>query len=169
MFLNKFDIRWSDLDPNQHLANSAYTNFMSATRMAYMTKQGVSYNDLKKHSIGPVVLREEIHYFKEVFPGKPVYVSQEVFAVSEEGSFYKIRHNFYDDQGGNFARGEMLGTWLDMKTRKIVAPPSEIYDPLMGSNHAADFKILTKEETRVANVAPADIDLANELDWFGNA
>ncbi len=168
MFLNKIDIRWSDLDPNQHLANSAYMNFMSATRMVYMGKQGIGYNDLKKYGVGPVVLREEVHYFKEVFPGKPVYVSQEVFALSEEGTFYKIRHNFYDDQGGNFARGEMMGTWLDMNTRKIIAPPVEIYEPLMGKNRSEDFKILTKEETRLANVQPKDIDLVNELDWFGN-
>ena len=166
MFLNKIDIRWSDLDPNQHLANSAYMNFMSATRMVYMAKKGITYADLQKHKIGPVVLREEVHYFKEVFLGDPVYVSQEVIALSDEGTFYKIRHNFYDKMGANFARGEMMGTWIDMKSRKITPPPAEIYGPLMSTNHSDDFIKMTKEETRLVNVQPQDIQLSNHLDWF---
>ena len=163
MFLNKIDIRWSDLDPNQHLANSAYMNFMSATRMVYMVKQGVSYADLKKHKIGPVVLREEIHYFKEVFPGEPVYVSQEICGLSEEGSFYSIRHNFYNKKGENFARGEMLGTWISMETRKIVVPPNDIMEKLMGANHTDDFKMITKEATRLASKQAKDINLSEFL------
>jgi len=166
MFLNKMEIRWSDLDPNQHLANSAYMNFMSATRMVYTVKQGVSYNELKKHTLGPVVLREEIHYFKEVFPGDPVYVSQEIAGLSEDGTFYKIRHNFYTQKGKNFARGEMMGTWLDLKTRKIIIPPKDILEKLMGSNRCDDFKLISKEETRLAHVQPKDIELSNHLDWF---
>ena len=163
MFLNKINIRWSDLDPNQHLANSAYMNFMSATRMVYMVKQGVSYNDLKKHKIGPVVLREEIHYFQEVFPGEPVFVSQEICGTSEDGRFYRIRHNFYDKNGNNFARGQMMGTWIDMKSRKIIEPPKDIYEKLMSKNHSDDFKTLTKEEIRLVNVQPKSIDLGKEM------
>ena len=163
MFLNKINIRWSDLDPNQHLANSAYMNFMSATRMVYMVKQGVTYGDLKKHGLGPVVLREEVHYFQEVFPGEPVFVSQEVSGVSEDGKFYSIRHNFYDKKGNNFARGQMMGTWIDMRSRKIVEPPTDIYEKLMNKNHSADFKTLTKEETRLANVQPQSIDIKKEI------
>ena len=163
MFLHKINIRWSDLDPNQHLANSAYMNFMSATRMVYMTKQGVSYTDLKKNSLGPVVLREEIHYFQEVFPGEPVFISQEITGTSEDGRFYSIRHNFYDKKGNNFARGQIMGTWIDMKTRKIVEPPVDIFDKLMNKNHSTDFKTLTKEETRLANVQPQPIDIKKEI------
>ena len=163
MFLNKINIRWSDLDPNQHLANSAYMNFMSATRMVYMVKQGVTYADLKEHGLGPVVLREEIHYFQEVFPGEPVYVSQEVCGLSEDGKFYSIRHNFYDKEGNNFARGQMMGTWINMKTRKIVEPPTVIFKKLMSVNHSDDFKTLTKKETRLASVQPKGINLADEL------
>lgn len=163
MFLNKINIRWSDLDPNQHLANSAYMNFMSATRMVYMVKQGVTYDDLKKNALGPVVLREEVHYFKEVFPGEPVYVGQEICGLSEDGKFYSIRHNFYDKKGNNFARGQMMGTWISMQSRKIVEPPKEIFEKLMGTNRSEDFKILTKEETRLAHVKPVNIDLSMEL------
>lgn len=159
MFLHKIDIRWSDLDPNMHLANSAYINFMSATRIEYMIKQGVSYLELKQKQIGPIALRETIHYFKEVFPGKPIYVSQEIAGLAEDGMFYKIRHNFYNSKGVNVARGEMLGSWLDLETRKIITPPTALFEKLLAKNHTTDFKIITKEETRLVTVKPENIDL----------
>ena len=40
MYKKQFEIRWSDLDANGHLANSAYTNFMSHTRMAFFSEFG---------------------------------------------------------------------------------------------------------------------------------
>lgn len=160
------EIRWSDLDPNQHLANSAYLNFMSATRMKHMVTNGVSYADLKKWQLGPVVLREEIHYFKEVFPGKPVYVSQEVSGLSHEGTFYEIRHNFYNHKGENFARGSMTGTWIDLNTRKIAIPHTEIIEKLMTKDRSADFKILDPKEIRLDDVMPENIELDNELNNF---
>jgi acyl-CoA thioester hydrolase len=29
MYLKEFEIRWSDVDANRHLANSAYLNYMA--------------------------------------------------------------------------------------------------------------------------------------------
>lgn len=162
MFLNKMEIRWSDLDPNQHLANSAYMNLMSATRMKHMVTNGVSYGDLKAWALGPVVLREQIHYFKEVFPGKPIYVSQEVAGLSEDGTFYEIRHNFYNHKGGNFARGIMTGTWIDMHTRKITPPHADIIEKLMRKDRCEDFKILDPKAMRLEGVQPKNIDLDNQ-------
>ena len=40
MYKKQFEIRWSDVDANKHLANSAYTNFMSHTRMAFLMEFG---------------------------------------------------------------------------------------------------------------------------------
>ena len=36
MYKKQFEIRWSDIDANGHLANSAYTNFMSHARMSFL-------------------------------------------------------------------------------------------------------------------------------------
>ena len=42
MYKKDFEIRWSDVDANGHLANSAYTNFMSHTRMGFFIAYGFS-------------------------------------------------------------------------------------------------------------------------------
>ena len=36
MYLKEFEVRWNDIDANRHLANSAYINYMSHTRLSFM-------------------------------------------------------------------------------------------------------------------------------------
>ena len=113
MFTKEFDIRWSDLDANRHLANSAFINFMSHTRMAYLIENGFGQKEMAKYNIGPVIFYEHIFYFREVLQGKPIKVSFEVGGVSEDGSLFKFVHNFYDSNGKNLATCDMLDAgWI---------------------------------------------------------
>ena len=112
MYFKEFEIRWSDLDANRHLANSAYINFMSHTRMGFLIESGFTQRELAKQNIGPVVFYEHIYYFKEAFLGKPVKVSLEVAGLSEDGMFFEFLHNFYDANGKNFASCEIMGGWI---------------------------------------------------------
>src|SRR5690606_20426064 len=114
MFIKEFEIRWSDLDPNGHMANSAYINFMAHTRMAYLGQMGFTQRNFAAHRIGPVVFHEHIHYFKEAFVGRPVRVSLELTGMSQDGMFFEFLHNFYDGQGKNFARCRMMWGWIDL-------------------------------------------------------
>jgi len=75
MYIKEFEVRWSDLDANRHLANSSYVNFMSHTRMGFLTGLGLSHKHMVAHGLGPVVFYEHIYYFREVFPGPPIRVS----------------------------------------------------------------------------------------------
>ena len=43
MHLKEFEVRWSDVDANRHLGNSAYINFMSHTRMSFMSEAGFGH------------------------------------------------------------------------------------------------------------------------------
>lgn len=157
MFYKEFEIRWNDLDANRHLANAAYINFMSHTRMAYLGQLGFNHKSMAAHNIGPVVLYEHIYYFREVFAGKPVKVSLEFKGMSENGTFFEFEHNFYDTEEKNFARGEMMGAWIDFSTRKLTALPQVFLDAFAKMETAADFKTLTKEDTRKFAKIPKDL------------
>ncbi|UJH66055.1 thioesterase family protein [Allomuricauda sp. SCSIO 65647] len=148
MFLKEFEIRWSDLDANRHLANSAYINFMSHTRMAYLGQLGFNQKTMAQHNIGPVVFYEHVYYFKEVFPGKPVQVSLGFKGMSKDGMFFEFQHDFYDSDGTNFARCEMMGAWIDLKERKLTALPQVFLDAFDKMEKVEEFRILTKEDTR---------------------
>jgi acyl-CoA thioester hydrolase len=96
MYLKEFEIRWSDVDANRHLANSAYLNYMGHTRMAFLMEIGFDQKTLSQYNIGPVVFYEHIYYFKEAFPGRPVQVSIEILGLSEDAQFFEFHHNFYN-------------------------------------------------------------------------
>jgi len=158
MFTKEFEIRWSDIDANRHLANSAYMNFMSHTRMAFLLEHGFGQKQLAEYNIGPVVFYEHIYYFKEVFAGKPVSVSLELKGISEDGMFFEFLHNIYDHKGRNCASCEMLGSWIDLKERSLVTLPKNLLEQLNTLSRTEDFKILTKEDTRRFGKKPKDVD-----------
>ena len=158
MFFKEFDIRWSDVDANRHLANSAYINFMSHTRMAFLIQLGFNQNSMTEHNIGPVVFYEHMYFFKEVFSGKPVKVSLGFKGMSEDGKFFEFQHDFYDAKGRNFARCEMMGGWMDLANRKLMALPKVFLDAFATMDKTADFKTLTKENTRKFARMPKDLE-----------
>ena len=148
MYLKDFEVRWSDVDANRHLANSAYTNFMSHTRMAYLMELGFDHKTLAEQQLGPVVFYEHMYYFKEAFPGRPVRVSLEVMGMSENGQFFEFHHNFFNHKGENFAHCEMMGAWMDLKTRKLTGLTDDFLKRFHSAEKAEEFRFLTKEDTR---------------------
>lgn len=159
MYTKQFEIRWSDVDANRHLRNSAYIDYMSHTRMNYMLEQGLSPKELVAFNLGPVAFYEHIYYFKEVFPGQPVTVSLQLKGLSENGMFFQFEHNFYNSKGENIARCEMMGAWIDMNTRKLSGLPEKLLNVFKSFDKTDDFKVLTKEDTRKHNMQPKNIDI----------
>lgn len=157
MFLKDFEIRWNDVDANRHLANSAYINFMSHTRMAGLLEVGFDHKMMAVNQIGPVVFYEHMYYFKEVFPGKPIRVSLEVMGMSKDGMFFEFHHNFYDSTGKNVAHCEMLGAWISLKTRTLTGLTDELLTAFETMGKAEGFRILTKEDTRKYSKSPKDL------------
>ncbi|APA64079.1 acyl-CoA thioesterase [Maribacter sp. 1_2014MBL_MicDiv] len=148
MYFKDFEIRWSDVDANRHLANSAYINFMSHTRMAFLIEQGFDHKTMAIHEIGPVVFYEHVYYFKEAFPGKPIKVSLEIMGLSEDGKFFEFHHSFYNHKGENIARCEMMGAWIDLKTRKLTGLTEGLLNKFSEIEKGEHFKVLTKEDSR---------------------
>lgn len=159
MYLKDFDIRWSDIDANRHLANSAYMNFMSHTRISFLMELGFDQKALAKNEIGPVAFYEHIYYFKEAFPGKPIQVSMEIMGMSEDAQFYEFHHNFYNHKGENFARCEMMGAWIDLKTRKLTGLTNDFLMAFSGAEKAEGFRVLTKEDTRKFAKTPKNLNV----------
>ncbi|TYP76222.1 acyl-CoA thioesterase [Aquimarina intermedia] len=160
MYTKKFEVRWSDLDANRHLANSAYQNFMSHTRMAFLIENGFGQKEMAVLNVGPVIFYEHIYYFREVFQGAPVTVGLEVTGMSEDSSFFEFRHNFYDTKGKNLAHCEMLGAWMNLKERKIMPLPEALIVLINNFPKSDDFRVLTKVDTRKHNKFPKDLEIS---------
>ena len=157
MYTKKFEIRWSDLDANRHLANSAFINFMSHTRMGFLMENGFGHKQLSHYNLGPIVFYEHIYYFKEIFAGEPVTVTLELSGLSDDGMYFEFLHTMYDHNGKNCASCEMMGSWIDLEKRKLTFLPDELFRKLDATPKTSDFKILTKEDTRKYGKRPNDL------------
>ncbi|WP_194851787.1 acyl-CoA thioesterase [Nonlabens antarcticus] len=156
MYSKDFDVRWSDLDANRHMANSAYQNFMSHTRMAYLIDNGFGHKEMETYQTGPVIFTENIYYFREIHQGKPITVTCELTGLSADGSLFSFRHNFYDHKGKNVARGLMMGAWMNLKERKITALHSDLLSKIESFSKADEFKEIHLKETRAHGEVPLD-------------
>lgn len=157
MYVKDFEIRWSDLDPNRHLANSAYINFMSHTRMSFLTEMGLGHDRLVEFGLGPVVFYEHIYYFREILPGQAIRVSLELTGLARDGRFFEFQHNFYDKEGRHMAHCEMLGAWIDLSTRKLTSLPEELFSLFGKIDRPGHFRWLTREDTRRHAKHPKDL------------
>ncbi len=157
MYKKQFEIRWSDVDANRHLANSAYVNFMSHTRVAFFEDHNFSLSNLATFDISPVIFYEHIYYFKEAFLGTPITVSLEVSGLSADGMFFKIEHNFYNHKGENLAHCEILGAWINLKTRSLTALPEHLLSEMNSFPKTEDYKVISKEDTRKHGKKPINL------------
>lgn len=157
MYTKQFEIRWNDLDANQHLGNSKYTEFMSHTRMAFFNAQDLDLNTMNSYGLGPIVLYEHIYYFKEIHLNDTITVSLEVSGMTRDGRFMIIHHNFYNSDGQNLARGEMFFSWLNLKTRKLGTVSEKLLEKMMHFPRSKTFRFLEKEDIKKYHEKPVDL------------
>ena len=59
-------IRWSDLDPNFHLRHSVYYDWVAMCCIKYLNDYGLTPALMQKLNFGPIILREECVFRKEI-------------------------------------------------------------------------------------------------------
>lgn len=148
MLIKEFEIRWSDLDANRHLANTSYMSYAVHMRMSLLKKVGIGHATLNSRNIGPVVFDEHLYYFKEVLPDQNIQVSVALGGYSSDGMFFDFIHNYYAIDGTNLARLCVTGGWIDLKTRKLISLPKEILEKFEHAPKSDNFKLMTSSDTR---------------------
>ena len=54
------------MDFNAHMRNTAYLDLSADVRMMYFAEHGFSMREFETLKIGPVILKDEIEYFREL-------------------------------------------------------------------------------------------------------
>ena len=147
VYYHQFEVRWSDIDTNRHLANSTYVEYCAQTRMAFMSKHKMGLKELNRWGIGPVILHEKFSFFKEIYMDQIVYVSLEIGGISHDGAIYQFLHKFYFPDGTHCATAEATGVWIDMMLRKSTAPPDDIME-VLNQYKSIHHKVLTREDIK---------------------
>ena len=133
---------WADMDANGHMANVAYSNKCVDSRMSFFGQCGFQASEFARRRVGPVVRRDEIEYFREVTLLDSLTVTLILGGLAPDGSRFRLTNEVLRSDGKLAARVRSEGGWLDLATRRLVAPPPEILAALQRLPRSADFEEL---------------------------
>lgn len=132
---------WGDMDFNSHMRNTAYLDKSADVRMMYFADCGFPMAEFMRLKLGPVVMKDEVEYFRECHLLDELKVSLSLAGLAEDGSRMMLRNDFF--RGETLAaRVTSTGGWLDLSARKLVRPPDGLLQALRGLARSEDFREL---------------------------
>lgn len=143
MFTRPFLAGWGDMDFNGHMRNTAYLDKSADLRMLFFATHGFSTAEFARQRFGPVVRSDQVDYFREIHLLEEMQQHLAIAGLSDDGSRFSIRNEFFRADGELSARVTSLGGWLDLAARRLIAPPPGLLDALRALPHSDDFEDLS--------------------------
>ena len=140
-------IRWADIDANRHLRHSVYYDYAASARIELLSARGLTLHKLEELAIGPVLLREEAVFRREIRFEDPIRISTELLKATRDYTRWTIRHEIQKQDGSRAALITIDGAWIDMNKRKFAAPDDfvlAIFDQLPKSE---EFEFMLVENS----------------------
>lgn len=138
-FSHRFEVGWGDLDFNGHMRNTAYLDLAATVRMMFFRSCGFEMAEFERLRFGPVVLKDEVEYFRELKLLQPVLVDIELAGLNPDGARFRIRNAFRTEDGKLVAKVTSTGGWMDLNARRLGPPPTPLRETLDRMRRAEDF------------------------------
>ena len=152
-YSKEFLAGWATMDINGHMANTAYLDLAADVRMAFFAEHGFPPSEFRRLALGPVIRKEELEYFREVGLHDTVTVTYAALAMSADGARFVLENEVWSAEGERAATLRSTGGWLDLRARKLVAPPPALLAVLVQVPRAPGFTELpprSKSEPRAS-------------------
>lgn len=133
---------WADMDFNSHMKNTAYLDKAADVRQKFLMEHGFPVEEFVRLRIGPVVMKDEVEYYKEVGLQQEIQVNYALAGHAPDGSRFILRHEVFRSDGKLAARVTSTGGWLDLAARKLIAPPPALLDTMNLLDRTSDFVVL---------------------------
>jgi acyl-CoA thioester hydrolase len=130
------------MDFNSHMRNTAFLDKAADVRMMFFSENGFPIGELIGSRIGPVIMKDELEYFKEIRLLDELRVTLALAGMADDGSRFVLRNEFWRDDT-LAARVTSVGGWLDLRLRKLTVPPDGLLSALRSLARTADFQTLS--------------------------
>lgn len=134
---------WGDMDFNSHMRNTAFLDKSGDVRMMFFAENGFPMAEFMRLKVGPVIMKDEIEYQKEVALLQALRVTLSMAGLADDGSRFFMRNEFFRPDGKLCARVTSTGGWLDLAARRLVAPPAALLGALQSLPRTDDFQALS--------------------------
>lgn len=138
-YAKQFLAGWGTMDFNGHLANTAYLDLAADVRMAFFADHGFPPSEFRRLALGPVIRKDELEYFREVGLHDTVTVTYAARAMSADGARFVVENEVWSAAGQRAATVRSTGGWLDLRTRRLVAPPAALLEAFTQVPRSPDF------------------------------
>jgi len=133
---------WGDMDFNAHMKNTAFLDKSADVRMMFFSENGFPMAEFSRLKLGPVIMKDEVEYQKEVGLLQEITVTMAIAGLSPDGSRFQIRNEIFRSDEKLCARVTSTGGWLDLSARKLVAPPAALLSALQTLEKTTGFLVL---------------------------
>jgi acyl-CoA thioester hydrolase len=134
------DIRWADIDANFHVLHSRYYDYCADARMKALAKGGISMQLIQQHQVGPVLLREECVFKRELKFGDRIEVRISLLHATGDFGRWSFVNEIWKNGDTLAAVVTVDGAWMDVVKRKLVPPPDifqEVFKQLPKTENGA--------------------------------
>lgn len=142
MFEKQLIAGWGDMDFNSHMRNTAFLDKSADVRMLFFADNGFPMDEFMRLRLGPVIRRDEVEYFKEIRMLEEMRVTLAIAGLSDDGSRFLLRNEFWRADERLAARVTSAGGWLDLAQRRLVAPPDALLAALRTLAPTEDYQAL---------------------------
>jgi acyl-CoA thioester hydrolase len=142
MYAKTLFASWADMDFNSHMRNTAFLDKSADVRMMFFAENGFPMSEFLRLRIGPVVMKDEVEYRREVSLLQEITVTLAVAGHADDGSRFQLRNEILQQDGKLCARVTSTGGWLDLAARKLIAPPEALHIAMKSLPQTSDFQVL---------------------------
>jgi acyl-CoA thioester hydrolase len=137
-----YEIRWSDLDANNHVNYAAYIDAAGDLRYRFFTEHGFPPERFEQLGIGPTYTTIHAQLLREVRMGETVTITFALAGLSAQGGRWKVHHDVLKSNGKKAVSIDLEGVILDLATRRATLPTPELIQIFNLIPRTSDFEVL---------------------------
>lgn len=143
----RFEAIWADIDMNGHLRHTTYMDYATQARLSCFADHGFGLAEFARHGCGPILTREDVRYLREVRPGEIFRIRVELSGLSDDLRHFSMRSTVLRDDDVRASTIDVLGAWMDMKARRLMAAPPALVAAMAAMPRSDDFGVVSPART----------------------
>ncbi len=136
-----YEIRWSDLDANNHVNYAAYIDAAADLRYRFFSEHGFSPARFAELGIAPTYTGLQAQFLREVRIGETMVIDFALSGLSLQGGRWRVQHNIFKANGKKAVHLDLEGMILDLAARSSVLPSPELLAVFQAIPRSKGFEV----------------------------
>lgn len=111
------------LDAFGHVNHARYLELYEQARWDWLAEKGLDLPYIQRTGVGPVILRVEVDYRRELLPRQRVRITTQTIAY--EKKIFVLQQQMLLPDGELSSALRVTGGLMDMRARKLIVPPQD--------------------------------------------